>query len=59
MKVCEFYESVQRRADTPGQSINAAEVSRVLATAAIELGRLPPDEAFRLVGEWIRAAEED
>ena len=38
MKVQEFYEAVQKRADTAGTHINAAEVSRVMATAGILLG---------------------
>lgn len=56
MKPKDLIVKVQRKADTLGTKINAAEVSRVIALAFAELSRLDQAEAFGVLSGFAKLA---
>jgi len=56
MKAKEFYDQVMGEADTRGTHINAAEVSRVLHVAFLELGRMDSVAMLDTICRCITAA---
>lgn len=56
MKPKDLIVKVQRKADTLGTKINAAEVSRVIALAFAELSRLDQSEAFGVLSGFAKLA---
>jgi len=57
MKAKEFYDQVMGEADTRGTHINAAEVSRVLHVAFLELNRMAPVEIMDTICRCMAAAQ--
>ncbi len=53
----ELYSEVARRADTPNQKIDVAEVSRVSSILFRVLSEMPNDKVLLLVGHGIQVAK--